>query len=291
MKFKCKDCGAVYDEKIEYCECGNNTFEEIEIQTREFIPSKTAIDKGLIISWSIFSFCILLSLLMLFAIPNGKPHQPKTEVPQETKTDNNIPDIEKIWKETEIPAPEEKTPAAPEPVVIIQKIIKRIEAPEPAVQKNVNKPAQPKPKTEAPRPVQKPNTSASSEPKQPVKTEVKPKEQVKPTPVTSTKPKTTSNDPTVIRYKNILREVLLSKLAVGSIPGEGVCVIAFSIDKSGKLINRKFVQYANNKPMNDAIYYMLMSVPRFQPPPAAYNGETIQMKFYINNGAYEISFQ
>ena len=35
---------------------------------------------------------------------------------------------------------------------------------------------------------------------------------------------------------------------------------------------------------------MLMKLPVFNPPPQNYRGETVKMKFYINNGYYEISF-
>ena len=68
-------------------------------------------------------------------------------------------------------------------------------------------------------------------------------------------------------------------------------MIKFRVNSDGKLVDRGFEQYANNKPMNDAIYYMLMSVPKVQPPPAEYGGEVIRLQFYINNGAYEISFK
>ena len=28
--FKCKECGAEYEEKPDYCDCGNDTFEQVE---------------------------------------------------------------------------------------------------------------------------------------------------------------------------------------------------------------------------------------------------------------------
>lgn len=93
----------------------------------------------------------------------------------------------------------------------------------------------------------------------------------------------------MIDYKTKLRAKLFSKFAVGSIQGSGSCSISFSIDKSGKLINRKFVRESDNKSLNDTVYYMLMSVPYFTAPPSEYNGETIRMNFSINNGSYEIS--
>ena len=103
------------------------------------------------------------------------------------------------------------------------------------------------------------------------------------------KPAYNPNSPEMLRYKNNLRAALFSKFAVGSIQGSGECSIQFSVDKTGKLINRKFSKESSNKGLNDTVYYMLMSVPRFSPPPDEYNGETIRMNFKINNGDYEIT--
>ena len=50
-----------------------------------------------------------------------------------------------------------------------------------------------------------------------------------------------------------------------------------------------FSQESSNKALNDAVYYMLMSVPKFTAPPAEYNAQTIRMHFKIDNGNYEIS--
>ncbi len=307
MKYRCLDCGAVYDRKIEYCECGNNTFEIIEPPVEKtFSREKTPPEMGEIVSWSIFSFCLILSLIILFVVPNstGGNNPVQTTMPlknEEQKAEKkDIPDIEKIWKDPEPqPVAQPVEPSEPAPVVIIQKIIKRIETPvsQPKTQ-NISKPVQQTsvPKTQTVnKPVQqqtKPKTQVNSQPKTQTtaKSEVKKEQKTTPQQTKPAKP-AVSNDPAVTKYKNILREVLLSKLAVSSIPGGGTCVIEFSVDSTGKLINRKFVQYADNKAMNDAIYYMLMRVPKFQPPPAAYKGEAIRIKFHINNGAYEISFQ
>ncbi len=295
MKYRCKDCGAVYDKKIEYCECGNNTFDIWDTEVKK--PALEQ-DRGLLLSWLFFAFCIILSLIILFVIPNGAD-SPAEKMPPVEKIvkQNNIPDIDDIWKDPVLPEPqpEPEETTTPEPVVIIQKIIKRIETP--AVQqpqqiaKPVSKPVAQKPvvqkpaeqKVEQPKPVQKPQTTQTTQ--KPVQKPVV-KEQSKPVVKTEQQPL----DSSVIKYRNILREVLLSKLNVGSVSGSGTCVIQFSVDSSGKLINRKFVRYANNKSMNDAIYYMMMSVPKFQPPPPAYKGETFKIQFTIDNGAYEISF-
>lgn len=292
MKFKCKECGNVYDKQVEYCECGNNTFEFIDTSKSQKLLQNT-INKDDMLSWVIFSFCIILSCI-IFLIPVPKNNKLQ-EVTTQEKSEINIPDFERIWKDSTPPTKAQKSESAmpsPEPIVIIQKIIRKIDPVETGLPKKTTsnssvKKDQPeqniKRQNPTPKSTQQITKSVPKNEAQSIKTSQVANENVRPKP-------DNSNNPELIRYKNILRELLLSKLTVGNISGEGTCIIEFGIDSTGKLINRKFAQYANNKSMNDAIYYMLMSVPKFQPPPAAYSGETIRMKFYVNNGAYEISF-
>lgn len=97
------------------------------------------------------------------------------------------------------------------------------------------------------------------------------------------------NSQEMLRYKGNLRSAMFAKLPIGSIQGSGTCSVKFGIDSTGKLVNRNFVVKSDNTSLNNAVYYMMMSVPRFTPPPAGYNGETIIMNFKFNNGSYEIS--
>lgn len=117
-------------------------------------------------------------------------------------------------------------------------------------------------------------------------------------PPTVTKPKQETNKPqpvynpnsvAMIDYKTKLRAKLFSKFAVTNVQGAGTCTIQFSVDKSGKLINRKFTKESTNKTLNDTVYYMLMSVPTFTAPPDEYNGSLIYMTFTVNYGNFEIS--
>lgn len=282
MKYQCKDCGTIFDKKIDYCDCGNNTFEIIdEPPLKPLKQHKINLSKGEIISRIFFAFCLISSFIILFLVPVKKISPVEKTQPATPTATKEIPDIEKIWKETE-KQPQPIYEETPEPVVIIQKIIRRIE--EPQVVKSPPIKQQPVAK-----PVSKPVPQPVTQPKP----KSQPVEQNKPVvsqPAESEKSKVIQTSQAVIRYKNALREMLLSKLAVTAINGEGTCIIKFRVDQNGKLTERGFVQYANNKSMNDAIYYMLMSVPKFQPPPVEYAGEIIQLKFYVNNGEYEISF-
>jgi len=93
-----------------------------------------------------------------------------------------------------------------------------------------------------------------------------------------------------LNYKGSIRSALLAKLNVASVQGSGDCAVEFSLDNSGKLINRNFIYKSQNKSVNDEVYLMLMRLPYYKTPPAHYNGEKIRLKFLFNNGYYEITF-
>ena len=115
-----------------------------------------------------------------------------------------------------------------------------------------------------------------------------PKTQV---PVPQKKQQTSASNDELNNYKIALRSALFSHLKVTSVKGKGSCEVSFSIDKTGKLTNRNFTKLSDNKTMNDAVYYMFMSLPQYYPPPKSYKGEQLTMSFYINDGYYEINYK
>jgi hypothetical protein len=299
--YKCKECNAEYKIKPDYCDCGNDTFDYIE----EVVPTQhqtlTLEQKSEIISRVFFALCLLFAILVWF-IPVAQKTQHQTKQKTNTvTTSTNIPDISKIWKDTPVKtesvtqSTQQVQPIQQEPIILtptapVQKknltsnVVKPqnttpVQTQKPkAVEKTVEKVTQ--------KPVQKTVTTPTSTPvvvKEPVKTVDTPKK------VEPAKTVYNPNSTAMVEYKTKLRAKLFSKFAVGSIQGSGNCTISFAIDSNGKLINRKFVKESDNKSLNDAVYYMLMSVPNFSVPPAGYNGETIKMHFVINNGNYEIS--
>jgi len=98
------------------------------------------------------------------------------------------------------------------------------------------------------------------------------------------------NEKEFLNYKGSIRNALLANLNVTAIQGAGDCAVEFSIDNSGKLINRNFIYKSTNRTVNDEVYNMLMRLPYYKKPPVNYNGEKIKLKFMFNNGYYEISF-
>lgn len=271
--YRCKECNAEYKTKPDYCDCGNDTFYYIEEKQPITLEQKSEI-----VSRVFFAICLLIAIGVWF-IPMSKKTSEHKQVTK-TKPVAAIPNINKIWDDTPIYQPKpEPQPVRTEPIILTPT--------EPVQKKNIiNKPVQSKPsakQTPQPKPAAKPA---------PAKPVVTPKPVTKSEPIIKlepAKPVYNPNSPAMIDYKTKLRAKLFSKFAVGSIQGSGSCSISFSVDKSGKLINRKFTKESDNKSLNDTVYYMLMSVPHFTAPPAEYNGETIRMNFSINNGSYEIS--
>ena len=161
---------------------------------------------------------------------------------------------------------------------------------------NVSKPVQAKPtqsQTNHVQNISKPitHTDVSESKKTVPQTNKQPQSSATPQEKSQTvqKPTYNPNSAEMLRYKGNLRSAMFSKLPIGSIQGSGTCSVKFGIDSTGKLVNRNFVVKSDNTSLNNAVYYMMMSVPRFTPPPEGYNGETIIMNFKFNNGGYEIS--
>ncbi|MBP3821606.1 hypothetical protein J6G99_08195 [bacterium] len=129
--FKCKECGAEYNIKPDYCECGNDIFELIddeiedikEIEENEILE----IPKIDFISPIIFAVCIILSVVVLFFVGNPKKAD---KIPQDVTVEEitDIPDIDTFWDNTpkklqKITVKEEpKT----EPMKILQEITEKI---------------------------------------------------------------------------------------------------------------------------------------------------------------------
>ena len=306
----CKECKAEYKEKVEYCDCGNNTFDYIEdepqIQTKKPRQPLTLEQKSELVSRIFFALCIILSIIV-WAIPVAKSPDKKS-IPTEqrpTTTSTAIPNIDKIWNDTPLyqPKPKQEQAQTQSPLDKLRQEIpltftpienKKISQAE--VQKKNSEPVKPKTQTQVQTPKQSQKTQSQKQITKPVQNKtsqnVKPattKLNEKPLYKEPQKPVYNPNSPTMLRYKNNLRSALFAHFAVGSISGSGECSIQFAVDPNGKLINRKFSQESSNKALNDAVYYMLMSVPKFTPPPTEYNAQTIRMHFKIDNGNYEIS--
>ncbi len=274
--YRCKECKAEYKTKVEYCDCGNNTFDYIPddaaLKTQMHTAALTLEQKSELVSRLFFALCVIISLLVWLIPVKSEVKQEAKPKPKPTVSKEKIPNIDTIWDDTPIYQQSQTQ------VTSDRLTANNFSQPQGStVKKNSAKPQQ----------VSKPAEYEIVYNPPPVSS--KKKELTQPKHLEVQKPSYNPNSPAMLKYKGDLRAALFSKFAAGSIPGSGTCEISFSVDKTGKLINRKFTHESDNKTLNDVVYYMLMSVPKYLPPPAEYNGQTIRMKFVIENGSYEIS--
>lgn len=292
--FKCSECGAEFEKKPDYCDCGNNIFDEIknlkEEKKEETKESKTEnsykkenVKKSFFeqyptiekfkdsldtLSVSIFAICILFSILAWIYIGYGSDEKQNTQKhskPAVRQTEpKDMPDIDSIWDSTK-PA-EKKSPNEAEEIP--SKVAREVRVIKPFRSEN-----QAEQQVKEPKSIEK-----TAKPEQLKKTKNIPLN------------KTSQNDTALDEYKGRLRQALFNRLAVTSIHGSGKCQIEFSLSGSGRLLNRRFSKQSDNTSLNDAVYNMLMSVPQFSTPPSGYKGEKIRLNFFFDNGYYEINY-
>lgn len=269
--FICNECGQQYKNKPQYCDCGNDTFNEVvDVKNKISIFEKYGINNFSLI---FFIVCLILSVVVLMFFPKVSEVEKKHE-PTVLKQVTNIPPLESFWKD-DIPVQTEPQPQ------IVEQIVQYI-IPKP-VTKSLAKPVvkQEKKVVTAPTKVQNkvpPTSSTVNKPKPVQKNNV------------TNNVVRDSSKIEVTNYKIALRKKLFSNLSVSSIQGDGRCGVEFSVDENGKLINRGFSFYSDNKSVNDEVYKMMMRTPSFNPPPAGYKGEKIKLIFEFENNSFSVSF-
>ena len=314
--FKCKDCGSEYKEKPDYCDCGNDTFDEIKDETigtidkteetktqqqkeSDNIKQKSKKNEKYIktdkISLLIFAVCLILSIIILF-FPVNTPVN--TDNIKENNEQNiiSIPSVNSIW-DNSIPVVQKTELPKTEPVSSEETVVKK----NPKVNENTDNkkdlnttPA----KSETPKITKvkltknttvKPKQTDSSVPKkqneQITKQTQKPTTTVKPTSNTNN----TQNEISLNSYKIGLRNKIGSHIDFASVAGDGACAVTFKIDVNGKLINRKFVQQSENTSLNDAVYNAMLAVPNYKTPPSTYKDNTLKLSVKFISGNFEVS--
>ena len=283
----CKECGQQYKTKPLYCNCGNDEFQEpqnIKTMAKKYLE-KMGVSLFAIL---FFATCIVLSLFILFMFNPQKNSNTKTEI-KTVQTKTNIPNIDMLWVE---PAPKTDSTQVVSKPVVEEKAIKTVKKVDTQKSTNTNtvnnktkSQSQLKPQSTNTNNIQTKNITQTAQQK------------TKSNSINVTdEQKTVSNEISqkdnqeLYNYKIKLRQALFSKLSVISIQGSGECGIEFSINSTGKLINRNFTYQSDNKTINDEVYKMLMRLPQYYPPPTSYNGEKIKMVFSFDNGSYSINY-
>ena len=295
MKFKCTDCGCEYEIKPDYCDCGNNTFDEVTQPQKSVISTQTQPKKEKIklkkdfdyIGWGIFFTCIILAILSIMFLGNGilkkAEESSKTQKPT-LQPNKNIPSIESVWK----------TSTTPQPTTQIDKVVQK-----PVVK---TQPKKQTPKIVTKKPVQKQPQQTTQT--QPIKTMPKvdvqkyiPQTQT-PTPQPTVKPveqkpvvDLVAQQQELLQYKIALRNRIASKIDFAQVIGDGNCKITFKINSSGTLIDRKFAQQSTNMSLNDVVYNAMMQNPAYKTPPEGYKNETLTLTVKIYGGNFEIDLR
>ena len=360
--YRCKECGAEYEEKPDYCDCGNDEFvkeeqkqsipesENKEIKEEkpkpqpapslksftplkqkltfeEQYPSLSRMIKSVEpISFTFFCFCLIFSCYIIFYAWNPDTTVTAVEQKTEVSAPKNIPSIDNIWNNAlpvvkkEEPKTEEKieniiaqiipvqppkkaeitqkttTIAKPKatnvpqkkaeskPKIVQKTTVTKVQT-NTSVQNNAKKEAEEKAKQEALAKQKAEQERKTAEAEQIKKLQA---EQVKKAEAEKLRQQA-ANKQEYINYKAQLRNALGRKIDFTRVIGDGSCTVAFRIDSSGKLINRSFAKQSTNNTLNDAVYNAIMSTPTFNPPPAAYNNEILNLNIRFYNGNFEIS--
>jgi len=299
--FICTECKTKFANKPQYCDCGNDIFNEESLDAaskeeflldddiladgysskKSFVEQypqiKRFLDSADAVSASIFALCIFLSILSWIFIGRENPNMKKAHAPvklEHKQRIKKIPSLDAFWDNShpaQTSQPSEVQPPMPQDVA-------QVPQPQPFMPQPPQRIVVPSP---APSPVYRAPKPVSPERNQNASNASRPKVQ---------RPSQNTDSGALNHYKGALRQTLFSHLSVASVQGVGQCQVEFSIDNSGKLLGRRFSRLSDNKSLNDAVYSMLMSVPQFSPPPPSYNGEKIRLNFSFNNGYYEVSY-
>lgn len=325
MIYKCQNCGLEYNQRIDYCDCGNNKFisidEEIndtnsvfsytesfpEPQNYEMcneykVKNEFFIKKTMIVISLIILFTVLLSTFVLFKAISYKSQNSTQETPVEISIEN-IPPIDSYWedlfmdkagnsvnKNSETIAKNENKPVQNSQIHFNEtKINKNMQNNEITKVKIINEPQNTTENT---------NSVVGKREESIIQNEVKmnldKKDDINQKSIiiqNSNPEEDNTNSVELEDFKVSLRQNLFNNLPILNIKGSGIALISFSISQDGKLINRNFVKMSGNRSLDDAVYYMLMKTPYVQIPPKSYKGAEFVMKLYFEQGRYEFSYE
>ncbi len=316
--YRCKECGTEYELKPEYCDCGNDTFEEIlpaepqknvnevpinknesemwveesgfgypinEKTYNEFKKETASKNSSAIQPYAIVTFvaCIILSLLIiLFAFNPKNFDDKKTEIGKKDTTSQNLPTIENIWNNSTDGISTYQNDFKEKITNDTPKITKTESTKENISKKKVEDKKLTTKETKKVTP-QKNNTKLQTNEKKSTKTEQKTSTQT-----THKVVETKLNPQELENYKIKLRNNIASKIAFTSVVGDGTCSFSFKVSGNGILTNKAPVKLSENDSLNEAVYNALKQTYSFSNPPSGYKQETLKLTVKMYNNSFEV---
>lgn len=317
--FKCKECGTEYQTKPDYCDCGNDTFEEVlppkpaerentTVETKDDMwveengfgypideksynnmqkeSEKRTVKNNVqtVQPYAIITFavCLILSLLIiLFAFNPKNIFEQNSNTKSETIKTQQVPSIEKIWNNSTEGLSEYQSKAKVEQTEQTKPIVKQEETSKKKIE--VTKPK----KQEVKSTVKTiPTTAKTTNNIQKTKTQIQQK--ITPSANTTQANKPKANPQEIANYNIKLRNHIASKINFLSIVGDGTCTFSFKVTSDGTLTNKKATKLSENESLNEAVYNALRQVYSYNAPPIGYKSEMLNLTVKMYNNSYEV---
>ena len=317
--FKCKECGTEYQTKPDYCDCGNDTFEEVlppkpaerentTVETKDDMwveengfgypvdeqsynnmqkeSEKRTVKNNVqtVQPYAIITFavCLILSLLIiLFAFNPKNISEQNSNTKSETIKTQQVPSIEKIWNNSTEGLSEYQSKAKVEQTEQTKPIVKQEETSKKKIE--VTKPK----KQEVKSTVKTiPTTAKTTNNIQKTKTQIQQK--ITPSANTTQANKPKANPQEIANYNIKLRNHIASKINFLSIVGDGTCTFSFKVTSEGTLTNKKATKLSENESLNEAVYNALRQVYSYNAPPIGYKSEMLNLTVKMYNNSYEV---
>lgn len=317
--FKCKECGTEYQTKPDYCDCGNDTFEEVlppkpaerentTVETKDDMwveengfgypideksynnmqkeSEKRTVKNNVqtVQPYAIITFavCLILSLLIiLFAFNPKNISEQNSNTKSETIKTQQVPSIEKIWNNSTEGLSEYQSKAKVEQTEQTKPIVKQEETSKKKIELT-------KPKKQEVKSTVKtiPTTAKTTNNIQKTKTQIQQKITPSANTTQANKPKASPQE--IANYNIKLRNHIASKINFLSIVGDGTCTFSFKVTSDGTLTNKKATKLSENESLNEAVYNALRQVYSYNAPPIGYKSEMLNLTVKMYNNSYEV---
>lgn len=318
--YKCKECGTEFETKPDYCDCGNDTFDEIlpkTTTTKNDVTNVTKLNKDneeiknideskiqeevikkvenktitpkydysrlkqFFDPISTTIFCVCVILSILIVLFVGNSLIKEDNLDPSKKVESSI--------NTNIPDIDKLWNNTPPVYKEEAKVVETQN--EPQISNEVSQtPLKVEPKkVEKTQPLlTQPKANKQIQKQQPKLQKAQASKQTTKTQVSKNVQNSAQAKQEMNNYKLSLRNRMASRIDFARVVGDGDCIVAFKVDSTGKLVNRSFAKQSDNDSLNDVVYNAVMSLPTFSAPPKSYKGEFLHLRVKMYSGNFEV---